>query len=139
MIIKESDMIITDDPLSGERVYEYIHKSGTRMLAVDTDTSISAAAVSLPFGGGISGVDVEGFRTFPAFPGIAHFAEHMIFTGGRLDRFCALGADANAETSMTGTTYYITAGDKFLYALGDLSNMVFNPKFSKHLNHLFTG
>jgi len=126
---------IIHDPLSGEKIYEYLHASGARVLALDTDTSLSAAAVSLPFGGGISEIELEGFRYVPAFPGSAHFAEHMIFTGGggggRLERFCALGADANAETSMTGTTYYVTAGDKFLYALGDLASMVLKPVFAR--------
>ena len=55
----------------------------------------------------------------------------MIFTGGRLDRFCAMGADANAETSMTGTTYYVTGGNEFIHAFGDLIGMVARPRFGE--------
>lgn len=121
------------DPLSGEKIYEYVHKSGARVSAVNMQTSLSAASVSVPYGGGISDIYLDGFRYVPSFPGAAHFAEHMIFTGsgGRLEKFCSLGADANAETSMTGTTYYMTAGDKYLYALGDLASMVSKPTFNR--------
>ena len=122
---------ITDDPLSGARVYEYSHRSGAVVLAVEENTQNSSASVSIPYGGGTSEIRLDGFRYLPAFPGSAHFAEHMIFTGGRLDRFCALGADANAETTMTGTTYYVSAGEKFLYSLGDLAYMVIKPTFGK--------
>lgn len=121
------------DPLSGEEIFEYVHKSGARVSVVNMQTSLSAASVSVPYGGGVSEICLDGFRYIPSFPGAAHFAEHMIFTGGggRLERFCSLGADANAETSMTGTTYYVTAGDKFLYALGDLASMVSKPTFNR--------
>ena len=126
-----TNFIFTDDPLSGERIYEYTHSSGAKALAVKTETSAPSAAVSVPFSGGTSDISLEGFRYIPTFPGSAHFAEHMIFTGGRLDRFCAMGADANAETSMTGTTYYVTGGNEFIHAFGDLIGMVARPRFGE--------
>lgn len=121
------------DPLSGESFFRYTHPSGAVAVCVKKKTSLPSAAVSLPIGGGSSGVTLEGFDEIPIFPGAAHFAEHMIFTGrgGQLDRFCALGADANAETSMDFTTYYLTASEKFLYAFGELVGMVADPRFDR--------
>jgi predicted Zn-dependent peptidase len=53
-------------------------------------------------------------------PGMAHFLEHKLFSeegGDAFDRFAALGASANAETSFTTTSYFFDSAGRFDEAL----------------------
>ncbi|MBQ9519117.1 MAG: insulinase family protein, partial [Firmicutes bacterium] len=84
------------------------------------------------------GSDTAGFNTqnghtdIPA--GTAHFMEHLMFAspqGNLMDKFSALGAEANAFTAFDKTAYYFTCTDNFYESLEVLVNMVFTRHFTK--------
>ncbi|MCL5676748.1 MAG: insulinase family protein, partial [Firmicutes bacterium] len=66
--------------------------------------------------------------------GIAHFLEHKLFEekeGNVFDRFAALGADCNAYTYYTTTTYLFDCTDNFEPALDILVDFVQDPYFTE--------
>jgi len=65
--------------------------------------------------------------------GIAHFLEHKLFDeeqGNISDRFSELGAEVNAYTTYTHTTYYFTAAQNVKPAMELLLDFVQNPYFT---------
>lgn len=109
MIKKDLEKI--EYPAVGECVYQTTLQNGLRLYLIPkTDFNESYAIISTKFGS----VDtrftmdgVEGVKEFPA--GIAHFLEHKLFEDqdGKdyLQHFVRLGAESNAFTSFTQTSY----------------------------------
>ena len=65
--------------------------------------------------------------------GAAHFLEHKLFEKEKYDAFELFGqngADANAFTNQTETTYLFSATDKIQENLDNLIDFVFNPYFT---------
>lgn len=65
--------------------------------------------------------------------GIAHFLEHKLFEepdGNVFDRFAELGADTNAYTYYTTTTYLFSGTDNFTQCLDLLLDFVQSPHFT---------
>lgn len=65
--------------------------------------------------------------------GIAHFLEHKLFEeewGSVFDKFAELGADCNAYTDYTTTTYLFSATDHFSQCLDLLIDFVQRPYFT---------
>ena len=78
--------------------------------------------------------EVDGeVKEYPA--GIAHFLEHKLFeredTSDLMSAFTSLGADSNAFTSFTKTSYLFSATDHFLENLDLLDELVTSAHFTE--------
>lgn len=78
--------------------------------------------------------EVDGYvKEYPA--GIAHFLEHKLFEGedasDLMSAFTSLGADSNAFTSFTKTSYLFSATDHFLENLDLLDELVTSAQFTE--------
>lgn len=78
--------------------------------------------------------EVDGdVKHYPA--GIAHFLEHKLFeredSGDLMSAFTSLGADSNAFTSFTKTSYLFSATDHFLENLDLLDELVTSAHFTE--------
>ena len=78
--------------------------------------------------------EVDGYvKQYPA--GIAHFLEHKLFERGDasdlMSAFTSLGADSNAFTSFTKTSYLFSATDYFLENLDLLDELVTSAQFTE--------
>ena len=75
----------------------------------------------------------EGVKQHPA--GIAHFLEHKLFeredSSDLMSAFTSLGADSNAFTSFTKTSYLFSARDHFLENLELLDELVISAHFTE--------
>lgn len=120
-------------PLTGERLFEFTSPCGARLYYMQKDVHLSAGVASIPYGGADDHVSTKMGRRVMSLAGCAHFAEHMLFTGkgGRLERFIALGADANAYTSAESTAYCFTSGTEqgTVNGFSELMKMVIKPEF----------
>ena len=80
----------------------------------------------------VTEVDV-GVKQYPA--GIAHFLEHKLFeredSSDLMSAFTSLGADSNAFTSFTKTSYLFSATDHFLENLELLDELVTSAYFTE--------
>ena len=80
----------------------------------------------------VTGVD-RGVKQYPA--GIAHFLEHKLFeredSSDLMSAFTGLGADSNAFTSFTKTSYLFSATDHFLENLDLLDELVTSAHFTE--------
>ena len=120
-------------PLTGEKLYEFTSSCGARLYYMNKDVHLSAGVAAIPYGGADDHVSTRMGRRIVSLAGCAHFAEHMLFTGkgGRLERFIALGAEANAYTSAESTAYCFTAGtsEGTVNGFSELMKMVIKPEF----------
>ena len=78
--------------------------------------------------------EVDGYvKQYPA--GIAHFLEHKLFeredSSDLMSAFTSLGADSNAFTSFTKTSYLFSATDHFLENLDLLDELVTSVHFTE--------
>ena len=78
--------------------------------------------------------EVDGYvKQYPA--GIAHFLEHKLFeredSSDLMSAFTSLGADSNAFTSFTKTSYLFSATDHFLENLDLLDELVTSAHFTE--------
>ena len=78
--------------------------------------------------------EVDGYvKEYPA--GIAHFLEHKLFeredSSDLMSAFTSLGADSNAFTSFTKTSYLFSATDHFLENLDLLDELVTSAQFTE--------
>ena len=75
----------------------------------------------------------EGVKQYPA--GIAHFLEHKLFeredSSDLMSAFTSLGADSNAFTSFTKTSYLFSATDYLLENLDLLDELVTSAHFTE--------
>lgn len=80
----------------------------------------------------VTGVD-GGVKRYPT--GIAHFLEHKLFeredASDLMSAFTSLGADSNAFTSFTKTSYLFSATDHFLENLELLDELVTSAHFTE--------
>ena len=80
----------------------------------------------------VTEVDV-GVKQYPA--GITHFLEHKLFeredSSDLMSAFTSLGADSNAFTSFTKTSYLFSATDHFLENLDLLDELVTSAHFTE--------
>ena len=80
----------------------------------------------------VTGVDGN-VKQYPA--GIAHFLEHKLFeredSSDLMSAFTSLGADSNAFTSFTKTSYLFSATDHFLDNLDLLDELVTSAHFTE--------
>lgn len=119
----------------GEKVYEYIHPSGLKLIFAPkpgyfekyASFSVNYGSIDCKF------KDLSGeIVTVPA--GIAHFLEHKLFEqedGSVMDKFASLGSNPNAFTSFTQTSYLFSCTDSFDENFKLLMNFVQNPYLTK--------
>ena len=70
-------------------------------------------------------------KTYPS--GIAHFLEHKLFEKEEydaFDKFAIYGADSNAFTSFTRTSYLFSTAENVGECVSTLLDFVFSPYFS---------
>ena len=119
-----------------ERVYKAQLSNGlTVSLLPKQDFNEVYGVVTVQFGS----VDAtytsleKGLRHHPA--GIAHFLEHKLFerkdSSDLMSAFTSLGADSNAFTSFTKTSYLFSATDHFLENLDLLDELVTSAHFTE--------
>lgn len=119
--------------LTGEKLYEFTSPCGARLYYMHKNVHLSAGVASVPYGGADDHVSTKMGRRVVSLAGCAHFAEHMLFTGkgGWMERFIALGAEANAYTSAESTAYCFTSGTEAgtVNGFSELMKMVIRPEF----------
>ena len=109
MIKKDLEKI--DYPAVGECVYHTTLHNGLKLYLIPkADFNESYAIISTKFGSIDTRFTVDGVEEIKEFPaGIAHFLEHKLFEDqdgqDYLQHFVKLGAESNAFTSFTQTSY----------------------------------
>ena len=122
------------DDRTGEYYLSFTHKSGVTVLIAPNGYNTACAVYSADYGGADTAFEYNGKPVMtPA--GVAHFLEHKLFEtedgGDAFGLFSQLGADANAFTSHTSTSYTFTSPkDGFFEALRILLHFVHHPHFT---------
>ena len=92
------------------------------------------AIFAVQYGSFDSQFEVEGKGIVHVPDGIAHFLEHKLFEekeGHVFERFAQFGANVNAFTSYTMTSYLFSTTEYFLEALAELLRFVQTPYLTK--------
>ena len=121
----------------GETVYQTVLANGLRVfLLPKNDFNETYGIISTNFGSvdiGIVSRETKQVTQYPA--GIAHFLEHKLFEGRQgkdlLLEFTKLGAESNAFTSFTRTSYLFSATDNISENLQLLQELVHRADFTK--------
>lgn len=121
----------------GETVYQTVLANGLRVfLLPKNDFNETYGIISTNFGSvdtGIVSRETKQVNQYPA--GIAHFLEHKLFEGPQgkdlLLEFTKLGAESNAFTSFTRTSYLFSATDNISENLQLLQELVHRADFTK--------
>ena len=118
----------------GEKCVKYVHKSGLEVYISQKDVPSSYAIFGTRYGSYDNKFKIDGVEyTVPA--GIAHFLEHKMFESedgtDAFEDYAALGADANAYTSIDRTAYLFSCTENFYESLRVLIKMVLTPHFTK--------
>lgn len=121
----------------GETVYQTVLANGLRVfLLPKNDFNETYGIISTNFGSvdtGIVSRETNQVTQYPA--GIAHFLEHKLFEGPQgkdlLLEFTKLGAESNAFTSFTRTSYLFSATDNMSESLHLLQELVHRADFTK--------
>lgn len=131
---KRSSHLLTQE--YSERLDESLWRSrlscGLELLiAPKPERTSTFAMLTTPFGSNQTSWMEEGKQVrVPA--GIAHFLEHQLFKkerGDLMDELSANGADANAQTTHTSTSYYFEGVGNFASNLELLAELAFSPWF----------
>ena len=121
----------------GEIVYQTVLANGLRVfLLPKNDFNETYGIISTNFGSvdtGIVSRETNQVTQYPA--GISHFLEHKLFEGPHgkdlLLEFTKLGAESNAFTSFTRTSYLFSATDNISENLQLLQELVHRADFTK--------
>ena len=118
-------------------VYEYAkHKSGLDVYVIPKDFATYYAEFATRYGAMDNCFRLEGEEDFREVPdGIAHYLEHKMFENedgvDTFARFAAYGAEANAYTMSTMTSYLFSCTDHFEKNLEILIDYVSKPYFTE--------
>lgn len=121
------DATVERDPVLGEEVWSWETSRGLPVRVAPTRRFRQAAAM-ITFGYGscdLGFVGEDGPHRTPL--GCAHYLEHKLFEDEEIavfDRFARRGAQVNAMTSFTRTSYHFTATDRVEENLEDLLRLV---------------
>ena len=121
----------------GETVYQTVLANGLRVfLLPKNDFNETYGIISTNFGSVDTGIVSRETKRVTQYPaGIAHFLEHKLFEGlqGKdlLLEFTKLGAESNAFTSFTRTSYLFSATDNISENLQLLQELVHQADFTK--------
>ena len=122
-----SEFEVIQDPVLGEEVWLARTSRGLPLRVMPSDRFAEIAAViSVGYGSTDLGFELDGQqRNSPE--GVAHYLEHKLFEDEELhvfERFGRRGAQVNAMTGFTRTTYYFTATSMLEENLEDLLRLV---------------
>ena len=121
----------------GETVYQRVLANGLRVfLLPKNDFNETYGIISTNFGSVDTGIVSRETKQVTHYPaGIAHFLEHKLFEGPQgkdlLLEFTKLGAESNAFTSFTRTSYLFSATDNISENLQLLQELVHQADFTK--------
>jgi len=121
----------------GETVYQTVLANGLRVfLLPKNDFNETYGIISTNFGSVDTGIVSRETKQVTQYPaGIAHFLEHKLFEGRQgkdlLLEFTKLGAESNAFTSFTRTSYLFSATDNISENLQLLQELVHRADFTK--------
>ena len=121
----------------GETVYQTVLANGLRVfLLPKNDFNETNGIISTNFGSVDTGIVSRETKQVTQYPaGIAHFLEHKLFEGPQgkdlLLEFTKLGAESNAFTSFTRTSYLFSATDNISENLQLLQELVHRADFTK--------
>lgn len=121
----------------GEIVYQTVLANGLRVfLLPKNDFNETYGIISTNFGSVDTGIVSRETKQITQYPaGIAHFLEHKLFEGPQgkdlLLEFTKLGAESNAFTSFTRTSYLFSATDNISENLQLLQELVHRADFTK--------
>lgn len=121
----------------GETVYQTVLANGLRVfLLPKNDFNETYGIISTNFGSVDTGIVSRETKQVTQYPaGIAHFLEHKLFEGPQgkdlLLEFTKLGAESNAFTSFTRTSYLFSATDNISENLHLLQELVHRVDFTK--------
>ena len=121
----------------GETVYQTVLANGLRVfLLPKNDFNETYGIISTNFGSVDTGIVSRETKQVTQYPaGIAHFLEHKLFEGSQgkdlLLEFTKLGAESNAFTSFTRTSYLFSATDNISENLQLLQELVHRADFTK--------
>ena len=121
----------------GETVYQTVLANGLRVfLLPKNDFNETYGIISTNFGSVDTGIVSRETKQVTQYPaGIAHFLEHKLFEGPQgkdlLLEFTKLGAESNAFTSFTRTSYLFSATDNISENLQLLQELVHQADFTK--------
>ena len=121
----------------GETVYQTVLANGLRVfLLPKNDFNETYGIISTNFGSVDTGIVSRETKQITQYPaGIAHFLEHKLFEGPQgkdlLLEFPKLGAESNAFTSFTRTSYLFSATDNISENLQLLQELVHRVDFTK--------
>ena len=121
----------------GETVYQTVLANGLRVfLLPKNDFNETYGIISTNFGSVDTGIVSRETKQITQYPaGIAHFLEHKLFEGPQgkdlLLEFTKLGAESNAFTSFTRTSYLFSATDNISENLHLLQELVHRVDFTK--------
>ena len=121
----------------GETVYQRVLANGLRVfLLPKNDFNETYGIISTNFGSVDTGIVSRETKQVTQYPaGIAHFLEHKLFEGPQgkdlMLEFTKLGAESNAFTSFTRTSYLCSATDNISENLQLLQKLVHRADFTK--------
>lgn len=121
----------------GETVYQTVLANGLRVfLLPKNDFNETYGIISTNFGSVDTGIVSRETKQVTQYPaGIAHFLEHKLFEGPQgkdlLLEFTKLGAESNAFTSFTRTSFLFSATDNISENLHLLQELVHRADFTK--------
>ena len=121
----------------GETVYQTVLANGLRVfLLPKNDFNETYGIISTNFGSVDTEIVSRETKQVTQYPaGIAHFLEHKLFEGRQgkdlLLEFTKLGAESNAFTSFTRTSYLFSATDNISENLQLLQELVHRADFTK--------
>lgn len=119
----------------GEKYYYTKHKNGLEIYVIPKDFATSFAMFSTKYGAIDNCFKLEGEAEFHEVPdGIAHYLEHKMFENedgvDTFSRFAKYGANANAFTSGTMTSYLFSCTEHLKENLEILLDYVSKPYFT---------
>lgn len=116
------------------KVYEYTLDCGLKLFIVPKDGTNKYATLTTRYGDKDIEFKVDG-KDIKVPLGSAHFLEHKVFEQENgvdpFTFFTESGADANASTSLSKTTYLFSGDNNFESNLDYLLNFVYSPYFTK--------
>lgn len=119
----------------GEKYFHTKHRSGLDIYVIPKDFKTSFAMFSTKYGAIDNCFKLAGEKEFHEVPdGIAHYLEHKMFENedgvDTFSRFAKYGANANAFTSGTMTSYLFSCTDHLKENLEILLDYVSKPYFT---------
>ena len=118
-----------------EETFTVRHKSGLEIFLTPKDLKTSYAVLSVGYGALHTDFKTPDGILHKTPAGIAHFLEHKMFEmpdgTDAFEQFAAIGANANAYTSASRTSYLFSCTSRLEEALEILLTMVFTPHFTE--------